>query len=68
LGGVAYLAYLNGIHPAQALFFANMVLGRRRRGGGFRRDGGWGGPAPGMMMGGVGGRNFHRGYRGGRGW
>jgi hypothetical protein len=58
LAAVAYVAHRNGINPFQALFFANMAMGGRGRGG-LRRGiypGGWG---PGGMMGGFG----HRGGR-----
>jgi hypothetical protein len=61
VGGVTYIAYLLGVNPAQAYFFANMLMGRRGRlppGGLFRHGGGFGG------WGGVGGRNnIHRGRR-----
>lgn len=52
LAAVAYVAHRNGINPFQALFFANMAMGGRGRGGlqrGFHH-GGWG---PGGMMGGF---------------
>jgi tetratricopeptide (TPR) repeat protein len=52
LATVAYVAHRNGINPFQALFFANMAMGGRGRGGLGRGlyHGGWG---HGGMMGGF---------------
>lgn len=49
IGGVVFVANRLGISPYQAIFFVNMLMGRR--GGGGRRRGGFGGPG---MMGGFG--------------
>ncbi|MGK3745203.1 MAG: hypothetical protein ACI90V_012064 [Bacillariaceae sp.] len=49
IGGVVFVANRLGISPYQAIFFVNMLMGRR--GGGGRRGRGFGGPG---MMGGFG--------------
>ena len=57
LMGIAYLCHRNGINPLQALFFMNMMGGRRRGFGGYRRRGfGFGGGGFGFGGGGFGGR------------
>ena len=66
LMGIAYLCHRNGVNPLQALFFMNMIGGRRRGFGGYRhRRRGFGFGGGGF---GFGGGGFGLGGRGGMGY